>query len=269
MAAELPTAAAWGQRTMRRDAWWVEPTLVVIVFTSFILYALFRVFENNYFSYQVPGQAGFFVSPFASPDLTAYVPAILANLPEFGQFLRYPAFLITPIPAGFRFTCYYYRKAYYRSFVGMPPGCAVKGQTGTNYRGERHFLLFQNLHRYLLYLAIIVLVLLWYDAIMAFGITKGHLYVSLVSLFFLLNVVLLSAYTLGCHSFRHLVGGKLDCYSCDLPSRLRHNVWGRVTMLNQRHMMWAWLSLFSVALTDVIVRLLVLGYIHDVKVFAL
>ena len=66
-----------------------------------------------------------------------------------------PAILILVFPGAFRFTCYYYRKAYYRSFAGSPPGCAVGPLAGKRtYRGETALLLFQNLHRYALYFAL-------------------------------------------------------------------------------------------------------------------
>jgi hypothetical protein len=147
----------------------------------------------------------------------------------------------------------------------MPPGCAVRGQTSPTYQGERRWFQFQNLHRYFLYLAIVVLLVLWYDTFVAFGLLRGRLYVGAGSFLFLANAVLLSGYTLGCHSFRHLIGGQLDCYSCDLPARLRYKFWSGATMLNQRHMLWAWLSLFSVAFTDVFVRLVASGMIHDLR----
>ena len=58
-----------------------------------------------------------------------------------------------------------------------------------------------------------------------------HFGLGVGTLVLLINVVLLSGYTLGCHSFRHLVGGKLDCYSCDGIDRHRYGFWSRVTML--------------------------------------
>ena len=64
-----------------------------------------------------------------------------------------------------------------------PPWCAVgePGFRGKNYRGERKFpLIIQNVHRYFLYLAILFIALLTWDAIKAFnfngqfGIGLGH-----------------------------------------------------------------------------------------------
>ena len=60
-----------------------------------------------------------------------------------------PALLILWMPGGFRLTCYYYRKAYYRAFFLDPPACAV-GEPRNQYAGETRLLLFQNLHRYFL-----------------------------------------------------------------------------------------------------------------------
>ena len=84
---------------------------------------------------------------------------LLTLIPSF--VVASPGLLILPFPGMFRFTCYYYRKAYYRSFVGSPPACAVAPMaTGKKtYKGETALLLFQNLHRYTLYFALIFIVL--------------------------------------------------------------------------------------------------------------
>ena len=59
-------------------------------------------------------------------------------------------------PACFRFTCYYYRGAYYKAFWADPPACAV-GEPRKSYRGENSFpLILQNVHRYFLYVAVAV-----------------------------------------------------------------------------------------------------------------
>lgn len=254
MAAELPTASAWGRSTMRKDAWWVQPVLIVLVLGGFVVYATFRVFENAHYSY------GDYHSPFGNPDLTAFLP-FLAVLP----FTVSPAMILLPAPAGLRFTCYYYRRSYYRAFAGMPPSCAVSGTTNANYRGERGLMIIQNLHRYFLYLALVVLLFNLVDAVRAFGLLSGTFFVGVGSILFGVNALLLSAYTLGCHSLRHLLGGRLDCYSCDFKSRLQHNLWAKITVLNERHMLWAWVSLVVVALTDLYVRGLSAGWWTDVR----
>ena len=58
------------------------------------------------------------------------------------------ALLVLPFLLGFRLTCYYYRRAYYRAFWQSPPACAV-AEPHAKYTGETSFpLIFQNLHRY-------------------------------------------------------------------------------------------------------------------------
>jgi hypothetical protein len=242
--------------TQRTDLWWVEPALIFAILAGFVAYATFRIFEGNSLAtrfFEVDNGHYHYLSPFGTPDLTGLVPSFLLGLPVLGPFFANPAFLVLPLPAGFRFTCYYYRKAYYRSFAARPAACGVEALKGRRYRGERGLLILQNVHRYFLYLAILVLGFLSWDAIR--GIWTPHgLYLGLGNAIMLVNVGLLAGYTFGCHSFRHLVGGRLDCFSCDAVSQTRHSIWKRVTMLNQRHMVWAMASLFSVALTDVYIR---------------
>jgi hypothetical protein len=80
---------------------------------------------------------------------------------------------------------------------------------------------------------------------------------------FLVNIVLLTGYSLSCHSLRHLVGGRVDCFSCTQARRVRYTLWQRLTDLNRNHMWWAWSSLITVTLADIYVRLLDAGVITD------
>lgn len=234
----------------RRDDWWVEPALVGIGFGLFIIYATFRAFEGAYYEW------GPYLSPFYSPKVS------------FDWWHWSPAILILWIPAGFRATCYYYRKAYYRAYFMDPPGCAVDHLGGKSYTGETAFpLVFQNIHRYMLYLAILVVAVLWWDAINAFNF-DGQFGMGVGSLVLLVNVILLSNYTFGCHVFRHLVGGKLDCFSCpNGKTKFQFGAWNFVTKLNEHHMLWAWLSLFSVGFADFYVRMVSTGAITDLRFF--
>jgi hypothetical protein len=182
-----------------------------------------------------------------------------------------PGLLILWIPIGFRATCYYYRKAYYRFYFADPPGCAV-GEPAVHRRfaleNALPFIL-QNLHRYLLYLAFIPLTFLWLDLLPAFNIVPDadvanpSFRIGLGGLLFLVNVVLLTGYSLSCHSLRHLVGGRLDCFSCTSARRVRYTLWQRLTDLNRNHMWWARSSLITVTLADVYVRLLEAGVLVD------
>ena len=101
------------------------------------------------------------------------------------------------------------------------------------------------------------LAFLWYDVAAQFWY-GGGLHLGLGSVIMVVNVVCLSAYTIGCHAMRHLVGGGKDCLSC---SRARYRAWKGVTVLNARHEAWAWVSMFSVWATDLYIRLLIHGVI--------
>jgi hypothetical protein len=251
-------SSAQVKTTSRKDAWWVEPTLVATGFTIFIVYATFRAFENKFYEF------GNYLSPFYSPKFV------------FDWWHYSPAILILWIPAGFRATCYYYRKAYYRAYFLDPPGCSVShsgvlarllGVCGSKYFGETSFpFVIQNFHRYFFYLATAVLVVLWYDVFKAFFDTSGNFMVTGLNLFMLLNVALLSGYSGGCHACRHLVGGRLDCFSSCPAAKTQHGLWHFVTKLNEHHMLWAWLSLFSVGLTDLFIRQVSSGVLPDFRV---
>lgn len=235
---------------MRRDPWWLEILPVVVILGGFGLYATLRAFEGKFFEW------GPYLSPF-------YSPLIDANH-RWWKFS--PALIILGGPLGFRATCYYYRKAYYRAFFLDPPACAV-GEPRHSYSGETKFpFLLQNLHRYFLYLALIFICFLWKDAIHAFFF-DGQFGIGVGSIVLLVNVCLLSIYTLSCHSLRHLAGGKLDCFSCTTFGKPRHSTWRGLSVLNERHMLFAWLSLFSVGLADFYVRLIASGAIRDVRLF--
>jgi hypothetical protein len=174
--------------------------------------------------------------------------------------------LILPGPASFRLTCYYYRKAYYRSFGMDPPACAVGERSAHSYNGETKLFIFQNLHRFAMYVAVLFLVFLWHDFIESLN-WDGKFGMGLGSLVLLGNCTLLSLYTFSCHSVRHLVGGSVDSYSTAPFGKLRHQLWSVVTKLNGNHMLFAWLSLFGVALTDFYIRAISTGAFRDVRFF--
>ncbi|MBA3338230.1 MAG: succinate dehydrogenase [Geodermatophilaceae bacterium] len=247
--------------TMRRDAWWVPPIGVFVVLSSFLAYATWAAFQNANFAF------GPYLSPF-------YSPLFFGDSPHawFGASPRWlpatsPALLILPFPAGFRFTCYYYRGAYYKAFWADPPSCSV-GEPRNSYLGERSLpLVLQNVHRYFLYFAIVFIGILAYDAWHAYqfadasGGTKFG--IGIGSLVLTVNVCLLSGYTLGCHSLRHLVGGYLDRMA---GRPVRRTAYQCVSCLNRGHMNWAWASLFWVAFSDIYVRLCAMGIWHDVRI---
>jgi len=149
-----------------------------------------------------------------------------------------------------------------------PPACALPDAQKRRYTGETRFpLILQNYHRYLWYVAVIFIVLLTWDAILAFRFpTPGgstEFGIGVGTLVMWINVILLAGYTFSCHSCRHVCGGHVDVFS-KAPTRYR--VWHVITRLNERHPMFAWLSLFSVGLTDLYIRLVAMGVIRDLRI---
>jgi hypothetical protein len=246
----LPVVDGLGQ-TLRKDNWWLGPLITFLVLSGFVVYATLRAFEGAHYAW------GPYLSPLASP----YFETKGLGIP-----LLTPAILILPFPGLFRFTCYYYRKAYYRSFGMTPPGCAVGARSPGSYNGERKLLIFQNLHRYALYFALLFLVFLWHDFIKSLSF-DGKIGFGGGSLVILLNCTFLTLYTTSCHSFRHLVGGSIDSYSTAPFGMLRHRMWKAVSTLNVNHMAYAWISLFGVIACDLYIRSLATGAIHDFRLF--
>lgn len=240
--------------TGRQDNWWVRPLITVIVLGGFAIYGLLRPLENQYFEF------GPYLAPFYSPHLP-----LKLNL--FGWIVS-PAFYILIFPLSFRLTCYYYRQAYYRAFFWDPPACAVREPYARkHYTGERLFpFILQNIHRYAFYGAVVILAILTYDAIKSFFWDDGF-HLGLGTVILVANVVLLALYTFSCHSFRHLIGGRVNCYSCTVATRTRYGIWKRVSFLNERHAIYAWVSLFSVLIADFYIRLLASGAITDFRFF--
>ena len=275
----LPSQRAFGQTT-RPDAWWLQPLVVFLGFSAFIVYSTWAAFQgvadihNNTCSYWYGGHGANYLSPFYSPEFWGTSGhAILGKVlpawwPAWAPFS--PAFLILWIPGGFRFTCYYYRGAYYKAFWADPINCAV-GEPRKKFLGERYFpLIIQNVHRYFFYLAVLFIILLSYDAWLGMWFTgadgKEHFGIGVGTIVMILNAVFLAMYTFGCHSLRHLIGGFLDSKSKAPTCAKAYNC---VSCLNHRHMMWAWISLFWVGFTDVYIRLCATGHLTDLIFFKL
>src|SRR5271165_1496011 len=258
--------AAIAQRTLRHDRWWVSPTISFIVLGGFVIYATYAAIINRNFYYKP------YISPFYSPCLafncgstTNGNVGVPPHLSVFGSWwMISPAILILIFPLGFRMTCYYYRRAYYRAFWLSPPACAV-GEPHKSYSGETRFpLIMQNVHRYFFYAGLVFNVILSIDAIVAFTthIQGNHFEVGCIVL--IVNAVLLWLYSLSCHSCRHIVGGRLKHFS---RHPIRFKMWGFVSNLNKRHMQLAWASLVFVAFTDFYVRMVASGTISDPRFF--
>ena len=119
------------------EKWWISPLLVLLGLLSFVVYSTWAAWQGEYFWWS-GGNDGFggYLSPFYSP--TVYIDpskpgvppmyhSLFGSWPDWLSWLpgQSPAWLILIFPLSFRFTCYYYRKAYYRAFSLNPPACAV------------------------------------------------------------------------------------------------------------------------------------------------
>ncbi len=254
--------AAIAAKTLRTDRWWMAPLLTVILLTIWLAYGLVRAAMQRW--YFVPEYH--YLTPFYSPCTSTGCDPTAA---EFGRFLpAWPlvpfAMLSLPFLLLFRLTCYYYRRAYYRSYWASPPACAVP-DGHKRYTGETRFpLIFQNAHRYFFYAAILISLINTWDAIRAFHGKGGGFGFGLGNIVIVGNVVLLWAYTLSCHSCRHIVGGRLKHFS---KHPIRYRAWGFVSRLNAKHMQLAWITLGTLMLTDAYVMAIAAGWISDLRFY--
>jgi hypothetical protein len=260
----LLPARSFGQ-TSRTGLWWVQPLVVFLGLGGFVVYATWAALQGVHYRF------GPYLSPFYSPELFGDKESWFGPKPGFWpSWLPFsPAMLILWAPGGFRITCYYYRGAYYKAFWADPPSCAV-GEPRKSYWGERSFpLILQNCHRYFMYLALLFLVFLALDVWHALwwlnpATGKYKFGMGLGTLILAANVCLLSGYTLGCHSFRHIIGGGGDTLS---TAKLSKRAYDCASCLNRRHPTWAWFSLIMVAFADFYVRMCASGHWVDWRLF--
>jgi hypothetical protein len=255
---------------LRRDNWRLAPIATAIGYLGFIGYATWAAFRNTNFYAGHVGRD--YLSPFYSPCLTSNCHGYVWGPIIGSAWTVSPALLVLIFPLGFRVSCYYYRKSYYRSFWLSPPACTVAdaGSISANglrsrYTGESRIpLIWQNIHRYFFYVAVGFAAVLTWDAIAAFRFSNGA-GVALGSLILTVNAVLIWAYTLGCHACRHLCGGGLKQLS---KAPVRRWFWTHVAgYLNPRHAFFAWASMIWIAFADFYVWLVASGTIHDPRFF--
>lgn len=219
--------------------WWPYPLAVLVILTTFIFYTLWAVLQGV-------GKKDPYLSPL-------YSPVVLAIW----------------VPIGLRITCYYYRKAYYRAYFNNPSGCARKEFNKGEYWGETKFpFILNNLHRYFLVGSIVILAFLYYDTVVAFFFNVGgqlRFEIHVGSIVFLINIILLTFYTLSCHTLRHMCGGGGKCFTTSGKPKSRYKVWRFLSRLNCDHPKYAWMSLIFVMFTDFYVRLMIWGIIPDVR----
>ncbi len=248
-------------RTLREDRWWLSPLLTAVGLSAFVIYATVRSFVRT--AYWVEDYH--YLTPFYSPCLSeSCVPGSShfgTPFPELPMIIPL-GFVVLPFLLGFRLTCYYYRKAYYRSFWFSPPACAV-AEPHSKYSGETKLpLIIQNAHRYFFYAAVIVSLINTYDALTAFHAKGGGFGIGLGNVILIGNVILLWVYTISCHSCRHVTGGRLKHFSAH---PIRYRIWTQVSKLNARHMQYAWITLGTLVLTDFYIMMVSSGTISDLR----
>ncbi|MFI7573463.1 hypothetical protein [Micromonospora sp. NPDC049497] len=253
--------AAITARTLRTDRWWVQPLIIAAILLFFIVYSTIRIFMAKW--YYVEDYH--YLTPLYSPCISnecvpgsAHFGTPLGDFPFFVPL----GIIAFPIVAGFRVTCYYYRKAGYRSLWASPPACAVN-EPHKSYSGETRFPLFvMNWHRYFFYLAALILLVNIYDAVLAFRGPDGGFGFGLGTLIILVNIVALAGYTASCHACRHVMGGRLKHFS---KNPLRYRLWTFVSKLNVRHGTFAMTSLFTVIFTDFYIMAVSAGWFSDLR----
>ena len=257
------TRAQISEKTLRTDHWWEQPRLVATLLTIWVAYATVHVFIGKW--YFVP--AYHYLTPFYSPCISGEcVPGSASLGTWFGSLPPIIPYAIVSLPfvLGFRLSCYYYRRAYYRAFWRAPAACAVR-EPHASYSGETKFpLIMQNLHRYFFYMVLLISILNTYDVVQAFHGKTGGIGFGLGTLIMLINVVLLWAYSLSCHSCRHITGGRLKNFS---KHPVRYWIWTKISWLNARHMQLAWTTLGTLMLTDLYIWLVAAHVFGDLRFY--
>jgi len=261
--APAKTRAQIEEGTLRKDPWWRAPLITATLLTIWVTYATVHVFIGKW--YFVP--KFHYLTPFYSPCISGECTPGSASLGTwFGSLPPIIPYALVSLPfvLGFRLTCYYYRRAYYRAFWRSPAACAVR-EPHEKYTGETRFpLIMQNLHRYFFYAVILISILNTYDAVQAFHGKDGGVGFGLGTLIIVVNVILLWGYTLSCHSCRHITGGRLKNFS---KHPVRYWTWTQISKLNAKHMQLAWTTLGTLMLTDLYIMLVASGAISDLRFF--
>ncbi len=253
----LPLVRGFG-RTDRIDSWWKQPLWMATALTVAVIYTGLRVVffdgEIHYDNHRV-------TSPIFSPDI---IHMFDISAPSWAN----SAMLILWIPFGFRGTCYYMRRVYHRVFFQNPTGCVVSKPEISyrfGYKGETGLFVLNNIHRYMLYLAMAVLLIKIYDVwhTMQFHQeSTDSLGVSVGTLILATESFLLTMYVVSCHAFRHMIGGGLDRWTGKFGSFVGKLYW-KVSSTNVHHAFWFWTSLAMVFIGDLFVWSVAEGILSD------
>ena len=263
---KLPVLNGLG-RTNRIDNWLRQPMAMALGLTAAMLYTAWRLFlYPESIHYELEGST--VMSPIFSPNILEWD---LFGLKEWDHppWVN-AAVLVLWIPFGFRGTCYYMRRVYYRTFFASPTACWVDEpeiNKKLGYKGEKRLFIFNNLHRYFLYAAMIILVIKWWDVTHTLQFDDGY-GMSIGTLVMGIEAFLLTMYVTSCHALRHLAGGALDRWTTGI-SKIRGKLFGRISLLNRSHGFWFWTSLIFVFFGDLWVLAVCEGYLSDMSLFVI
>ncbi|MGH3376501.1 MAG: hypothetical protein ACRDP6_17355 [Actinoallomurus sp.] len=257
-------------RTLRKDRWWLSPVMMFVTITAWVAYATVSSMMGTSFWVEKYHNLTPFYSPCVSKGCPADAATIGRFLPEHLPFFFPYALISLPFLLGFRLTCYYYRKTYYRAFWLTPAACAVPDKSPARkapgaYSGETRIpLILQNTHRYFWVFAMILSIVNTWDAIEAFHGKDGGFGIGLGTIILWVNLLLLWAYTVSCHSCRHIMGGRLKTFS---KAPIRYWLWTQIGKLNNRHGQLALITLATLVVTDAYVALVAHGSFSDLRIF--
>ena len=261
---KLPVINGLG-RTNRIDNWWSQPLVMGTGLTLALVYTFWRLFiysTDGTISYTLEGSV--VMSPIFSPNVLEWDLFGLSSW-DHPSWVN-AAILVLWIPFGFRGTCYYMRRVYYRTFFASPVACWVDEpdiNKKLGYEGEKRLFIFNNLHRYFLYAAMIILLIKWWDVTHTMTFDDG-IGISIGTFVMGIEAFLLTMYVTSCHALRHLAGGVLDRWTTGI-SRIRGKLFGKISVLNRSHGFWFWTSLAFVFLGDLWVIAVCEGHISDVS----
>jgi len=257
---KLPVINGLG-RTDRIDNWWAQPFWMGLALTAALIYTAWRliIFPDSIY-YELEGSK--VVSPIFSPNILEWS---LFGLNEWDHpSWVNAAILVLWIPFGFRGTCYYMRRVYYRTFFQSPTGCWVDEpdiNKKIGYGGEKRLFIFNNLHRYFLYAAMVIIVIKWWDVTHTLHFDTGWGF-SFGTFIMATEAFLLTMYVTSCHALRHLAGGSLDRWVSGI-SAFRGRLFKRISVFNRSHGFWFWTSLGFVFLGDLWTIAVAEGHISD------
>jgi len=253
---KLPVLNGLG-RTNRIDNWMGQPMAMGGALILLLLYTAWRLTigdaDIHYDDHRV-------TSPIFSPDII-YMFGITGHPGWVNS-----AILILWIPFGFRGTCYYMRRVYYRSFFMSPVACWVDEpeiNKKLGYQGEKRLFVINNIHRYMLFLAIAILLVKWYDVVHSMHIMSGFI-LDVGTIVLAIESALLTMYVTSCHAFRHVIGGRLDRWTTGTSGLMgkMHDFVSK-KWINKSHGFWFWTSLSFVFIGDIFIMMVANGTIPE------